>query len=427
MIAIKAYRGQILYTPALDEMVRLERGYVLVDGAGVVIGTWPHLPEEYRDIEVEDFGDRLLIPAFVDVHIHASQPPIQGLGHTEGSSWFADYCAPVERKYADAPYADAINRDLVRAIWEHGIMSANIMCTVHVDSAKNLFEHYVKTGMAAAIGKMNSDYGAFAPALESTEDSIGGTAAFVEWATGQSDLVQPSVAPEFAPACTAETMAYLGQLAEEQNLIVHSHMCEGDFDNEEVAKRFPEEKLYGKVYEKFGLFGRTPTAMAHCLSCTDEEIAMMADRGVLLAHCPHAILNDPAGGPLLPVRKFLDAGVPVGIGSDVGGSHTFSMTRSMVSAIQISKLAPGYRSLSFAEAFHMATKGGGRLFGKVGSFEPGYRFDALVIDDARWNRHADYSLEERLTRFVYCGDSRDIARRYCAGREVLQPETMPRG
>ena len=146
----------------------------------------------------------------------------------------------------------------------------------------------------------------------------------------------------------------------------------------------------------------------------------MARRGVFIAFCPNAIQHIP-GDRFLPVRRALDLGVPVGLGSDIGGGHTLNMLQNMASAIQVSKTLCAGRGLSAAEAFYLATKGGGSFFGAVGSFEPGYQFDALVIDDRALVGHGEYTLAERLQRLLYCGDSRHIVRRFCAGREIPDP------
>ena len=191
----RAYRANIIYAPAFGKLAVYAHGTVVVDGRGIVEGVYAVLPERHHGLPCEDFGDKLLIPAFVDLHLHASQMPIQGLGHDEGADWFADYCYPAETRYADPAYADMLNKRLIHALWEQGTMSANIMCSVHLDSAKNLYAQYSKSGMAAAIGKMNSDYGAFGEALETTEASIAQTREFIDWAAGVASESGANAAP----------------------------------------------------------------------------------------------------------------------------------------------------------------------------------------------------------------------------------------
>jgi len=180
------------------------------------------------------------------------------------------------------------------------------------------------------------------------------------------------------------------------------------------------------VYEQFGLFGQQPTIMAHCIHNDDAEIALMAQNNIYVAHCPYSNNNLASG--IAPVRKFIRSHVAVGLASDIAGGHEVSIARAMVMAVQVSKLKwlesnKQDNFLTIPEAFYLATKGGGSFFGKVGSFEEGYEFDALVIDDSALSGSSgrDYTVEERLNRFIYLGDDRNIAVRYVAGRKIEQP------
>jgi len=146
---------------------------------------------------------------------------------------------------------------------------------------------------------------------------------------------------------------------------------------------------------------------------------LMRQNDILVAHCPTSNFNLSSG--MAPIRAFLDAGIRVGLGSDISGGHTLSIFRTMVYAIQASKMHyqrdRSHPFLTLSEAFWLATKSGGSVFGRVGSFEPGYEFDALVIDDSDLN-HDDYPLLQRLERFIYLGDDRHIVHRFCRGREI---------
>ena len=164
--------------------------------------------------------------------------------------------------------------------------------------------------------------------------------------------------------------------------------------------------------------------MAHCIYNTDEEIELMAENGVYAAHCPYSNYNLSSG--IMPVKKFLDMGVPVGLASDISGGNSLSMMSIIAGAIQASKmkwletnkeLAP----LTFSEGFYLATKGGGSFFGKVGSFEEDYDFDALVIDDSSLSDIKELTIEERLQKFIYIGDDRNIIARYVKGRKIEKP------
>jgi guanine deaminase len=149
----------------------------------------------------------------------------------------------------------------------------------------------------------------------------------------------------------------------------------------------------------------------------------MKENNVIAVHCPTSNIN--VGSGLMPIRKFIDQGIRLGFGSDLSGGHTPSLMKTMVYAIQTSKIfwANSDKEMDFltnSEAFFIATKGGGSFFGKVGSFEEGYDFDALIIDDEELN-YLDYTLEERLERFIYVGDDRHILHRYVRGNLIKEP------
>lgn len=151
----------------------------------------------------------------------------------------------------------------------------------------------------------------------------------------------------------------------------------------------PDARNYGDAYHRFGLFGgqECPTIMAHCVYSEGEELELLKEQQVFVAHCPASNTNLSSG--IAPVRRFLTEGVPVGLGSDVaGGTHT-SIFRAMADAIQVSKLRwrlvdADLAPLTAAEAFYLGTAGGGAFFGKVGSFLPDYEFDAVILDDSRY-------------------------------------------
>ena len=236
---------------------------------------------------------------------------------------------------------------------------------------------------------------------------------------GEDGLVRPIITPRFVPSCTPEMLRACGELAAKYQLPVQSHLSENKDEIAWVKELEPESTCYGDAYDRYGLFGQTPTVMAHCVWSDGEELELIKRRGVVVAHCPTSNFNVASG--MAPIRKFLDEGVKVGLGSDISGGHDLSIFRMMVYAIQVSKMHYQQNHnvpfLSLSEVFWIATKSAGSFFGRVGSFEPGYEFDALVIDDSDLN-HDNYTLLERLERYIYLGDDRQISHRFCSGREI---------
>ena len=148
----------------------------------------------------------------------------------------------------------------------------------------------------------------------------------------------------------------------------------------------------------------------------------MKERGTFIAHCPQSNTNLSSG--IAPVRRFIDEGISVGLGSDVAGGACTGIFRAMADAIQVSKLRwrlvdESQKPLTVEEAFYLGTLGGGAFFGNVGSFEEGYELDALVLDDSRCPHPLELSLKERLERFIYLGYDRCIVGKYVAGRKIF--------
>ena len=165
-----------------------------------------------------------------------------------------------------------------------------------------------------------------------------------------------------------------------------------------------------------------PTIMAHCVHSTDEEIQMIKDQGVYIAHCPES--NTDIASGIAPIRRYLDMGLHVGLGTDVAGGFSLSMFRAIADAIQVSKLRwrlmdQTQAPVTLEEAFYMATIGGGSFFGKVGSFEKGYEFDAMILDDSNIRHPQEISTRDRLERLVYLSDDRNLVGKYVQGRKVI--------
>ena len=163
--------------------------------------------------------------------------------------------------------------------------------------------------------------------------------------------------------------------------------------------------------------------MAHCVWSTEEEVELMQKNGVFVAHCPASNMNLTSG--IAPIRKYMDRGLRVGLGSDIAGGHSASIFRAITDAIQVSKMYfrmvdESCKPLVFSEAFYLATKGGGAFFGQVGSFEEGYEFDAVVLDDSVLVHPQMLTLAERMERAVYLGlDEKKITAKFVAGRKIL--------
>jgi len=420
---MQIYRANILFTPESRRFEVVPHGYVVVRD-GKVEGVHRKLPPHLAGHQVTDWGDRLLIPAMNDMHVHAPQYRNQGIAMDEELlPWLQNYTFPEELKYADPAYAHRMYRRFVHDLWRYGTMRIVAFASVHLESTLLLMHLLDKAGMGGRVGKVNMDRYCPEGLRESVGDALTACETLVAEFEHEGSRVRPIVTPRFIPSCTPELLQACGDMVRRYHLPVQSHLSENHGEIALVRQLEPDSRHYADAYDRYGLLGQTPTVMAHCVWTEGEELEMLRQRGVMVAHCPTSNFNVSSG--LAPIRSFLDAGIPVGLGSDVSGGHDFSIFRMMVYAIQVSKMHyqrdRACTFLTLSEAFWMATKSSGRFFGQVGSFEPGYDFDALIIDDSPLLIDDSYTLLQRLERFIYIGDDRHIVARFCQGNLIPDP------
>ena len=419
---MKAYKGHIIFTKEKSRFEVIENGYILVEN-GVVRDVVSELPADKSSIEVIDYGDKLLIPAMNDMHVHAPQYRNQGIAmDLELLPWLDNYTFPEESKYSDIRYAERMYHRFVRDLWRQGTMRTVAFATVHYESTRLLMHLFEEAGMGAMVGKVDMNRNSPDTLTETVEDAVRNNELLIDEFSKKDSLVRPIITPRFVPSCTPEMLRACGELAKKHNLPVQSHLSENHGEIAWVKELEPESRHYGDAYNRYGLFGQTPTIMAHCVWTEGEELQLLRDNHVMVAHCPTSNFNLSSG--MAPIRTFIDNNICVGLGSDISGGHDLSIFKMMVYAIQTSKMHYSADHskpfLSLSEAFWIATKSAGQFFGKVGSFEKGYEFDALVIDDSELN-HDNYSAIHRLERFIYIGDDRHILDRYCRGNKIAQP------
>ena len=405
-------------------MVAIEDGWVVVRD-GIIELPYIELPDSAKDLPVHDFKGKLVMPGMVDLHIHAPQYAFRGLGaDMELLDWLKNYAFKEEAKYGDIAYADKAYRIFADALYHSATTRAVVFGTIHRKSTQLLMDRMEESGIVSYVGKVNMDRNGAEDLIEETEESFRRTERFIAHTAGKHRNTYPIITPRFVPSCTDELLSRLGWLSEQHELPVQSHLSENPGEVAWVGELCPDSRFYGEVYDKYGLFGNSAnTVMAHCVWSTDEEIALMKERGVFIAHCPASNMNVASG--IAPIRRYLDEGLQVGLGSDIAGGHSTSIFTAMVDAMQVSRLYwrhidQSRKPLSFPEALYMATKGGGAFFGKAGSFERGFEFDAIVIDDSVLPHPQDLTVAQRAERAVWLGgDRKGLAAKYVRGKRIL--------
>lgn len=418
-------RGDICYSET-PQSLRLCPDSWLVCLEGHSAGVFPALPEQYASLPVLDCAGSLVTPGLTDLHVHAPQYALRGQGmDLELLDWLNRYIFPEESRYASLDYADQAYRRFVEDVRRGPNTRACVFATVHRSATIRLMDLLEESGLCAMVGKVNMDRNCPDTIQEaSAAASARSTRDWLERIEGRYRRTRPILTPRFIPSCTDALLGELGKIQRQYGLPVQSHLSESPGEIAWVRELCPGAKSYGDAYYAVGLFGgpACPTIMAHCVYSDGEEAGLLREQQVFIAHCPASNTNLSSG--IAPVRRFLQDGLRVGLGSDVaGGTHT-SIFKAMADAIQVSKLRwrlvdQSLAPLTVREAFYLGTLGGGAFFGKVGSFAPGYEFDALVIDDARYTPQRRMELETRLERTVYLSDERDIRHKFVQGRKIV--------
>lgn len=418
-------KGDLCYSLDRDHLKAVENGYlVCVDG--VSAGTFDRLPEEYRALPLKDYTGKLIVPGLVDLHVHAPQYTFRGLGlDMELLEWLERNTFPEEAKYRDIKYARAAYRIFAEDLRTGPNTRACIFATVHVPGTLVLMDILEESGLITMVGKVNMDRNTSDALLEA--DAAASLRATEEWldaVKGKYLRTTPILTPRFVPSCTDALLDGLGEIQRRRGLPVQSHLSENRGEVKWVKELCPWSSCYADAYDRFGLFGGPgcPTIMAHCVLSGEEEVALMKERGVYVAHCPQSNTNLASG--VAPVRRYLEQGLRLGLGSDVAGGNQMSIFRAMADAIQASKLRWRLQDESLApltvpEVFWMGTMGGGSFFGKVGSFEAGYELDAVVLNDARLCSVRRFSVEERLERMIYLAEECGVEAKFAAGTQLF--------
>ncbi|KAL8904213.1 MAG: hypothetical protein Q9207_003425 [Kuettlingeria erythrocarpa] len=407
---------------------------------------------EIEGVEVEGMGEG---DDEWDTHTHAPQLPNTGLfGNSTLLSWLTTYTFPLESSLRSLPTATRIYTRAVASTLLHGTTTAAYHATIHPAATNLLADICLSRGQRAFVGRVCMDCESTCPDFyrdESVETGMRDTKAVVEHIRSidpKGEIVHPILTPRFAPSCTAASLSSLGQLAKDENLPIQTHISENKGEVELVRKMFPERSSYTDVYDHYGLLG-DKTILAHAVHLSDEEVELVNRRGAGVAHCP--LSNMSLGSGIAPVRAMLDKGVKVGLGTDVSGGGSSSVLVAAREAAGVSRLLSVFQKgeekekervkLGVEECLYLATRGGAEVLGlaaKVGAFEVGMQWDAQMVrvervkeggEDGEGRRTGDEdsglvqcwgkeTWEEKVAKWMYCGDDRNTRKVWVKGRLV---------
>lgn len=415
-------KGNIL-TSDKNRITRIYPQSYLVVEKGKIKRIAQELTDDEAKLNIVDYHDDLILPGFLDLHVHAPQYTYRGMAmDVELLDWLKLYAFPEESKYRDIEYAKSAYRIFVNGLKHSFSTRASIFGTLHKVADLELARQLQNSGLVTNVGLVNMnrncpDYlreTSTKTALKDTEDFIVGCQNFTN--------VTPIITPRFTPTSSFDEMEALGKLREKYRLPVQSHLNENLNEIAYVKELEPWSRHYADTYRKAGLIGpHFSTIMAHCIYNSDEENKLLKENDVTIAHCPSCNMNVASG--LAPIRKYLDMGIKVGLGSDVAGGHTLSLFENGKAAIQVSKMYYRHiddtcKPLSAQDAFYLATLGGESVFPECGAFMEGYHADILVIDDSSIESMGSFNLMERLERLFYLAKEDMLVAKYVNGKKI---------
>ncbi len=401
-----------------DGLLLVENGKVLRTGAAADL-----LPSLGAQWTVVDYGGKLLVPGFIDCHVHYPQTDMIASYGEQLLEWLERYTFPTERRFSSAEHAREVADFFLSELFRNGTTTALVLGTVHAESVNALFSAAEQRNARMLAGKVLMDRNAPDYLCDTPRSAYEDSKSLIERWHGKGRQSY-AITPRFAPTSTDAQLEQAGRLAREYpDTYVHTHVAENRSEVAWVAELFPWSRSYLDVYDRFGLL-RDRAVYAHCIHLDEADRRRMAESGAAAAFCPTSNLF--LGSGLFDLRAADLAGIRVGLATDVGGGTSFSMLQTLNEAYKV--LQMNGQSLSPYRALYLATLGSARALyidDKVGNFEPGKEADFVVLDlgstplmERRLEPVSDPM--EKLFVLMMLGDDRAVAATYLMGAEAHQ-------
>ncbi len=421
-IALRADLLDFSATPTLGDPhspgVRLRRDHWLLigaDGRIAAVQSSPPPPGWQR----HDHRGRLILPGFIDSHVHSAQLPVIASWGAQLLDWLNTYTFPAEARHADAGHAQLQAQAFVAALLAHGSTAACAFPTVHKASCEALFDAALTVNMRMISGKVLMDRHAPSELCDTPASAERDSLSLIANWHGRGRCAY-AITPRFAPTSSAAQLALAGELLHAHaGTYMQTHVAENADEVRWVAGLFPAARSYLDVYERFGLLNAR-AVLAHGIWLDDADRALLRQRGAHLAHCPSSNLF--LGSGLFGWREAAAAQVAISLGSDVGGGTSLCLLRTLADAYRVQALA-GLRLCAW-DLLHAATRGAAQalqLGHEIGQLEPGLMADVCVWDVAlgavQQQRQAMANTEhERIFAWMMQADERHLVATWVAGR-----------
>ncbi|MEH6717627.1 MAG: guanine deaminase [Aurantimonas endophytica] len=433
-----AIRGRLLSfdaNPRDEELGRavryVEDGLVVVE-KGLIreVGEASALLKRLRpDMTVVDHRPHLVLPGFIDPHLHMPQTQVIASYGAELMEWLAKYTFPEESRYGDPAVAAAASRFLLDELLASGTTTAGVFCTSHPESVEAFFAEAAQRNMRMVAGKVMMDRNGPPALLDTPETGYQQSRDLIRRWHGKGRLSY-AITPRFAPTSSEMQLEAAEALASEfPDMHIQTHLSENEAEIAFVREAFPWSKDYTEVYERYGLV-REKAMFGHCIHLSVRERAALSAGGATAVFCPTSNLF--LGSGLFDREAMREGDIKIGLATDIGGGTSYSMLRTAAEAYKV--LALRSQKLPALEAFHMMTAGNAEAMGldnRIGRIIAGHEADLVVLDSSatpamRRRMERVETLEEELFALMTLGDERATVATYVFGHRAYERGTPRR-
>jgi guanine deaminase len=432
--SLRAYRARILHfnqtttNPQRDYMYYADGLLVTRNGKIVALDEYKTLINQYPNLSVADYSGKLLLPGFIDSHMHFPQTEMLASYGEQLLDWLTNYTFPVENKFADSHYASAIAEIFLRQLFRHGTTSAMVYSSVHKAATSCLFSAAKHYDMLLMAGKVCMDRHC-PPYLQDTPESAQQDSAELINTWHHHGRLKYVITPRFAPTSSEAQLAMLGELAQDNpDVFIQTHLSENHNEIAWVKSLYPQRKHYLDVYDHYGLV-RPGAVFGHAIHLLDDEWQCLAQLGASIAFCPTSNLF--LGSGLFDLKRAESHGIPVLLATDVGGGTSFNMLRTMGEAYKVCQLRGG--QLHPLHGLYLMTQGSAVALGldqQIGNLNPGSDADFVILDPyfdelTQLRFTPDSEVQDIVFALSMLGDDRATVATYIAGKAVYTRASQP--
>lgn len=418
------FLGHIVSPVDARRYTDIKEGAMIVDGNGTIVfvGERNDYSKKFPSVsQTYNFENKLIVPGFVDMHLHLPQVTETGKSGEHLMGWLEKYIFPSEARFADPEYASRIARWFFDELARNGTTTAVVMCTIHKEATDVAFEAAARQGIRVVMGKVMMNVNATPALTEKLSDSLSGSDELCrKWHGHDNGRLLYAFTPRFAVTSTSEALMETGKLwAANKGSYMHTHLAESQGEIDFVKELYPKYRTYTDVYDAHGLTGER-TIFAHSIHIDDGDMSLLKNKECSLAHCPSSNFFLKSG-----IFKYSDVeriGIRFGIGSDVAAGPQMSLLGVMKDA----NYSQSDRWLTPSELFYRATLAGAHalfLDDKIGSLEAGKEADFVVLDPTRRtgipHDILSHPTDDILSSLVFLGDDRVITETYVRGKCIF--------